>query len=203
MKQLLCLVLGTFMLTAAYAYPITPRPLRKLVIESDLIIWGKVIKTGDIKRSDENHFRESDYALIAITEMLQGKLTKDTIRVLFSSGMICPAPGEFYEGEQVLTFLDRKKDSKDYLVHALSYGVKHLSSREQYLIYKDRIKEMQTILQKQDDKLCNEMVVEWLIKCAENEVTRWEGMYELSPHSDFMSVYDKEEYSPRGIVINT
>lgn len=32
--------------------------------------------------------------------------------------------------------------------------------------------------------------IEWLISCATDTNTHWEGIYELSPKSDFMSFYD-------------
>jgi hypothetical protein len=32
--------------------------------------------------------------------------------------------------------------------------------------------------------------MDWLIACAVNPYTKWEGVYELSPGSDFMSYYD-------------
>jgi hypothetical protein len=35
--------------------------------------------------------------------------------------------------------------------------------------------------------------VEWLVKCTEHEATRWEGTFELSPESDFMSYYSRSE----------
>ncbi|MBC7937660.1 MAG: hypothetical protein H7Y86_20110 [Rhizobacter sp.] len=192
MKQLLSLLFSTLMMVTASAYPITPRPLRKLVAESEYIIWGKVLKVGQVKQEKKADHFASDYALIQITETLQGHIKSDTIRVFFSSGMTCPAPGVFFEGEKALAFLDKKKGSKDYFVHALSYGVKHLAAHEDYLIYKDRITEMQAILLQQEQKICNETVLEWLVKCAEKPATRWEGTYELSPGSDFMSYYDRD-----------
>jgi hypothetical protein len=34
-----------------------------------------------------------------------------------------------------------------------------------------------------------EKTVDWLVKCAENEYTQWEGTFELSPEVIFMSSY--------------
>jgi hypothetical protein len=139
--------------------------------------------------------------MIQVTETLQGKPNTDTIRVFFTAGMMCPAPGVFYEGEQALAFLDKKEKTNDYTVHALSYGVKHGLDLQGYTMYKNRITEMQSILRTQDSKTCNEVVVDWLIRCAEQSATRWDGLYELSPDSDFMSYYDRGESISRNIII--
>jgi hypothetical protein len=205
MKKLLFLLVASIFSITLFAYPITPRPLRKLIIESQYIVWGKVVKVDALKpdKKKERDYWEREFALLAITETLQGKLNTDTVRVFFTSGMICPAPGVFYEGEEALAFLDKKEKTNDYYVHALSYGVKHGLDAEGYATYKSRITEMQAILRTQDSKTCNEKVVDWLVRCAEKAPTRWEGLYELSPGSDFMSYYDRGEFISRDIIIST
>jgi hypothetical protein len=204
MKKLLLLLVSATISVSVFAYPITPRPLRKLIIESEYIIWGHVLEVGYLKpgKKDKNDsYWGRDYAVIAITETLQGKIKTDTIRVFFTAGMICPAPGVFYEGEQALAFLDKKEKTNDYQVHALSYGVKHGLDQQEYTTYKKRITEMQAILRTQDNKTCNEAVIDWLVKCAEQAATRWDGLYELSPGSDFMSYYDHGESISRDFII--
>ncbi len=205
MKKLLLLLVSAIVSASVFAYPITPRPLRKLIIESEYIVWGKVIKVDVLKpdKKKERDYWDREYALVAITETLQGKLNTDTLRVFFTSGMICPAPGVLYEGEDALVFLDKKEKSNDYFIHALSYGVKHGLGPQEYATCKDRITEMQAILRTQDSKDCNETVVNWLVKCAEQPATRWDGLYELSPGSDFMSYYDRGESISRNIIIST
>lgn len=205
MKKLTLLLLSAIVSASLFAYPITPRPLRKLIIESEYIVWAKVVKVDVLKpeKKKERDYWEREYALLAITETLQGKLNTDTIRVFFTSGMICPAPGVLYDGEEALVFLDKKEKSSDYYIHALSYGVKHGLGTEGYSIYRSRIREMQAILRTQDSKDCNEKVVTWLVSCAEKAPTRWEGIYELSPGSDFMSYYDRGEFISRDIIIST
>jgi hypothetical protein len=106
--------------------------------------------------------------------------------------MICPAPGVFYVGEQVLAFIDKREKADDFYVHALSYGVKHGLSLQDYQIYKTRILEMKMIDRECDLKKKDDQVLDWLVRCAESPVTRWEGVYELSPESDFMSSYDRD-----------
>lgn len=104
--------------------------------------------------------------------------------------MICPAPASYPKGETIITFLD--KTEKGYNTHALSYGTKILDN-EGIKIYKSRILEMQQInlIKNSNEKLL--ATTNWLFKCAKNKVTRWEGTYELSPESDFMSFYDRSD----------
>lgn len=204
MKKIFFIILITSFSNYLFAYPITPRPLRKLVIESEYIVWAKVLEVGQEKQKDKkDDFWESDYALLQINEQLQGKLIDCRIKVYFSSGMICPAPGRFFEGEEVLAFLDGRKKMEGYWVHALSYGVKHGLVESEYKIYKERIREMQALREKDDSREKDEQILEWLVKCAEDPITRWEGVYELSPQSDFMSYYDRGSPIRKDIFLNT
>ncbi|MEI9908964.1 MAG: hypothetical protein WDO71_04420 [Bacteroidota bacterium] len=41
------------------------------------------------------------------------------------------------------------------------------------------------------------------MKCASEKCTRWEGIYELSPESDFMSYYDGDETTRKDIFLSS
>lgn len=187
----------------AFSYPISPRPLRKLIIESQYIVWGKVIKTGTENPGKESYSWDTNYALIDITEQLQGTLKRDTIKVYFSQGMICPAPGVFYDDEMVLAFLDGRNKKAGYEVHALSYGVKHDLSDIDYLHYKQRIAEMQELIRKKAASDCSPAIIDWLMKCAASPATRWDGLYEITPESDFMSFYEQGQLVCKDSYITT
>jgi hypothetical protein len=170
-------------------YPIDPRPLRRLVLESEYIISGYVMDIYSCKKEKEDDW-VSMVARVKISEQMQGKIDEEEIEILFNPGFICPAPPHYEKGTYVLAFLERQKGK--FTTHALSYGSKTLSPAE-IGIYKDRIVEIQKI-NKMDDGLDKfEQTVEWLVKCAEQQATRWEGTYELSPESDFMSFYSQAE----------
>ncbi|HEY6504492.1 MAG TPA: hypothetical protein VIZ28_11005 [Chitinophagaceae bacterium] len=204
MKRLLLLLTVLSFSNFLFAYPITPCPLRKLVVESEYIVWATVLDAGSLKRTKKNeHVWERDFARIVIHEILQGKLKSDTILVYFTSGMICPAPGVLYEEETALVFLDKREKEDGYEIHALSYGVKHGLSETEYAIYRTRIKEMQTIIKDYDKKECTDVILDWLVKCAAEKCTRWEGVYELSPSSHFMSYYDHGETFRREIYLSS
>ena len=202
MKKITFLLITSALVSSVFAYPIAPCPLRKLVIQSDLIVWAKVIKTGSTISSKENpDFRERDYALLVVNEILQGNLTQDTLKVFFTARMICPEPGVFYENETALAFLDKIKDGDGYWIHALSYGAKHGLSRQGYEAYRSRILEMKEILKLKDDTNRDEIIIDWLVKCAEQSSTRWEGVYELS-YSNSLSFYGYDEWAKKTIYLN-
>ncbi len=193
MRPIILLLLTILSLTSnkLLAYPISPRPLRQLVLESPYIIVGFVVKTYELKdEKDERSY--SRIAKIAVIENLQGQLKYDTIEVVFTPGMICPSPDRYVDSTFVISFIERDKKSGRFYTHALSYGAKTLEKAE-IEIYKSRISEIQQILKIKDQKLQIKETVEWLVKCAENETTRWEGTYELSPESNFMSYYSRSK----------
>lgn len=199
MKRLLLLTLFILSGQFASAYPITPRPLRKLIVESKFIVQAFVLdileeKTSGRKKNKSNQLFDRTYAKLLIRQLWQGNIISDTIKVFYEPGLICPAPPQFDKGAEIIAFLDPKSDSdKDYEVHALSYGVKIMYQHEFITTYKLRIKEMQEIIKIADPKQRVQETQQWLVSCAENPITRWEGVYELMPQSHFMSLYDRSE----------
>ena len=188
MKTKLILLFAFFICLDAVAnvYPISPRPLRKLIKESQFIAYAHVIDTNETSGE-----YETSKAVLVIYEVLQGNIQKDTILVNFFPHFICPAPAHYAKGMDVLVFLDRDKEI-GYRTHALSYGAKELN-KEGFEVYKSRIQEMQSILKIKDHLNQNIKIMDWLVECAANTYTRWEGTYELSPQSDFMSLYDQSQ----------
>ncbi|MBX7227433.1 MAG: hypothetical protein K1X55_15470 [Chitinophagales bacterium] len=200
MKTIIIVLLTFFGLTSnVFAYPISPRPLRQLVTESQYIIVGYVVKTFDKKKDNDDW--GSKVARIAVLENLQGKINKDTIEIEFNPYMICPAPDRYFDSTFVISFIDKDKKSGKFYTHALNYGSKTLK-KDEIEIYKQRISEIQQILNIKDAEKQRTETVEWLVKCAENETTRWEGTFELSPESNFMSYYSRNERQDFKSVIN-
>jgi hypothetical protein len=191
---LFCCAILSSLLSQGF-YPITPRPLRKLVIESEYIIRGKVIKVGRDTLKKEDYKRVTDYAIVSVKEVLQGQLRENEVRINFTSAMICPEPGVFYENEEVLTFIDKidaKQEKGSYSIHALSYGVKHGLDEKGFSIYKARINEMQDMVREPNTPEQQQSILEWLVRCAEEPVTRWEGVAELYGDRDRMSYYNSD-----------
>jgi hypothetical protein len=186
-------IILTALFKTVFAYPISPRPLRKLVMESEYIVYADVIAIK--KNKNDDHWNDHT-AVLEIREVLQGNIFKEQVKVQFTPYMICPAPARYTENTTVLAFLDKHK--RNYTTHALSYGSKLVDSIS-YFSYKQRIKEMQEIITISNKKARQVKTVEWLIKCAVDSTTRWEGTYELSPKSDFMSNYDRGTFISKDI----
>ena len=174
----------------AIADPISPRPLRKLITEAELIIQGKVIFTG--VENVPNSVYDINYALIEVKEVIQGRTNDDTLKVRYFTNIVSPEPPVYLPGEELIAFLDKDKKTGSYNTHALSYGVKHFTDKEGILIYKQRILEMQFINILANGREKNREMVEWMVRCATSKYTRWEGLYELSPQSYFISDFENE-----------
>jgi hypothetical protein len=83
---------------------------------------------------------------------------------------------EFKRGERFLFFLERREGGDGFEVNDEGYGVKALQPDE-LKVYRERIKELAAITRpEKEDKAA---LVEWLVRCAEEPATRWEGAYEL------------------------
>ena len=187
MKKIVTVIFLLTGIQALYAYPITPRPLRKLITESQYIIYARVIDVYAV--TNQNSFTDHK-AILAVEELYQGDKLNDTIDVYFSRAMTCPMPAVYEKGTRVLAFLDRGKGKNAYQTHALSYGSKELTL-EALTAYKLRIKEMQQIHTINDSAEKNKKIIDWLVCCAIDSDTRWEGVYELSPGTGFLSYYDR------------
>lgn len=195
MKRTILTLAAVFVaVISIHAYPISPRPLRKLVMESKYIVVGHVREVNEIPRQKRSEDQwNSHVAIVDVIEQIQGKPVPLVLHIGFPGNMICPAPPRYEANTDVLVFLGG--ENEQFSTHALSYGLKTLSLGE-IVVYKARIKEMQEILTIQDKDTQFMKSIEWLVRCAENPVTCHEGTYELSPGSDFMSFYDQTEDQP-------
>ncbi len=167
------------------ALPISPQPLRKLVMESEYIVYADVI---DIITEKSTTHKDISFAVLVIKDKLQGTINNDTIKVYFSTDIICPEPAKYSKGETVLAFLNRNYTG--YYTHARSYGSKPMGSSA-FLVYKLRIHEMQSIMELENEEEKKKQTIDWLVKCALNPVTRFEGILELN------SIRDTQPYPNR------
>lgn len=86
------------------------------------------------------------------------------------------AANELEPGDDVLLFLRKDKETSRMQLTDYYYGLKDLP-REDIAVYEARIKELAPIFAaKKPDA---EKITDWLVTCAADPVTRWEGTYEL------------------------
>lgn len=194
MKKAVYIILLTLSISQVWAYPITPRPLRQLIKESQYIITGQVVSVTELP-STPQQYRAQALAKIQIEQTLKGHLEQTFIEVPFDTHMICPQPAYYEPNTWVMAFLDFEQGV--FNTHALSYGSKTLQPDE-LKVYQERVLEMQKILTLQDPFEQYKQTLDWLITCAEHPATQWEGVFELSPDSDFMSFYASQKQSSLG-----
>ncbi len=84
--------------------------------------------------------------------------------------------GELKAGDPVLLFLKKGEDGESLVLSDYRDAVKGLTP-EQLPVYIERIKELNSIFD--GGKVDHEEIVAWLIRCAEDPATRWEGTFEL------------------------
>jgi hypothetical protein len=89
---------------------------------------------------------------------------------------------DIMKNTSTISFLNFKNGQ--YTTHALNYGSKTLDSSG-ISTYKQRILEIQNIFKIQDTISQRKETIEWLVKCSENNSTRWEGVFELINHREF------------------
>ncbi|GAA5085909.1 hypothetical protein GCM10023210_07180 [Chryseobacterium ginsengisoli] len=192
LKSFLLLIL-TVLSYNLFAYPISPMPLRKLIIESENIVYGEVLDIKENKKVKKHDWFKSEIVVLKIHDVLHGNIKPDQIIEIYTSSYIsCPAPAYYEKGKLTLAFLYKEKNDDRYSTHSLSYGSKTLE-KEEYSVYKKRILEMQDILKIKNEEEKHIQIVDWLVECALQKTTKWEGTYELSPESDFMSFYDRDK----------
>lgn len=190
-------LLATAALTCAFALQrslacpiyVSPQPLRTLYKLSERVVVARVgakevLKTAESVASVRvalhvtENVKGPPVQLVHLyhTEFVEDDAEQDEevgLRVSAFSGR--PVP-QLKQGERYLFFLDRRKEGDGYEVDDESYGIKQLSS-DDLKVYLERLKELADLTSRQPEE--KHALVEWLVRCAEQNATRWEGAYEL------------------------
>jgi hypothetical protein len=97
----------------------------------------------------------------------------------------------------VLVFLKRSESMPGYVTVGLSYGAKRLNDRE-IEVYSARIRELIEIEKETDLNTLRRRVVEWLVCCAEEPATRWEGAWDLLDSHEMKMEIENERKKAKG-----
>jgi hypothetical protein len=163
--------------SGAIASPL-PEPLRELYFDSELIVVASV---GKSVTSEEMDYGAMKKTALQISSTIKGKSRKRVVYVYHWESK--DAESHFSEGESLLLFLNRhgggdgKRASDSYRIKDESYGLKKLSASD-LSVYLKRMRELDTISRNAKDDSAE--IVDWLVRCAEDPATRWEGSYELA-----------------------
>lgn len=171
------------------ACPVVILPLRVLVMQSDLVVAAHLTKSVEVGKS-ENAFSRQMRSTLAIKNTLLGDAGAPEVEVLHWTWEQDEGPlTKTSESDTLLMFLIRNREGSGYLPIDYSYGVKKLSDAD-LQVYTKRIEEISAILKSEGDQRTE--IVEWLVRCAEEPATRWEGAVELA------STYDLANMGYRG-----
>ncbi len=159
----------------ASACPVAPpTPLRMLYKRSERVVVARAGHSEPDKTSNDDSYRRTTFH---IGESLKGGHGESTLKVVHYTNPETPEfVGNFKKGDRLLLFLNYNDEQNAYWVNDMRHGAKKLSD-EDLKIYLTRIEELSAILLK--EKPDEQEIVEWLVRCAEEPATRWEGAYEL------------------------
>lgn len=170
-------------LPSVYACPVMPQPLRALYTSSERIVVASVGQSVLVKNSEEHGSQLMRTAMI-VSETLKGESHEPVVYV--NRWTWEPAEGEsasdeatLYEpGNTLLLFLKRSQQNAGYEISNPLYGIKQVPEAD-LKIYVKRLNELASIMRQQPQPHTGDLV-EWLVRCAEEPATRWEGAYELA-----------------------
>jgi hypothetical protein len=184
---LLCFVQTRRTLACPVAVAVPLRPLymasqRVVVARAGHSVLLQTEKIGEEEDYERTLLRTSFY----VSKTLKGEGAEEQVVHVYQWlwGKDQTVPENYAEGKTLLLFLIKSEEGEGYEVGNDTYGAKKLSD-DDLKVYVERIEELAKILRaKQPDKA---EIVEWLVRCAEEHATRWEGAYELSTSQDFLN----------------
>jgi hypothetical protein len=161
-----------------------PQTLRLLYDASDLIVIGRAVGSAP-GRGNEGDEVVTQYRVASV---LKGKSRRQQIGVTHYG----QTDERFVEGKTALLFLSKGNPENgasrgSYVLADFSNGIKALPQAD-IDIYLGRIKDLDAIERREHSSAD---IVEWLVRCAEDPATRWEGAYELA--NDPADSFDPEQ----------
>lgn len=171
---------------AARACPVEPpSPLRKLYHDGDLVA---VVRVGDTTPAGSDKeptaTREQDAVddqggmvktALLLSKTLKGESRERVVSLYHYQGAD-EVDERYSKGTRLLVFLSKLEDG-GYSPTDYRYSIK-LLSEDALKIYVRRIEELSAITGREKPDTAE--IVEWLVRCAEEPATRWEGAYELA-----------------------
>ena len=184
-----------------------PVTLLDLYRQSDAIFEARYARTeeGEVIRQDadykvlrtKKHF--DIYSTIKGTSAKFFELTEEEYRYsraqsgsfLLASAVDSDAENTYglRSGDTVLLFVKYGEDRKSLELTDDEEGLKKISS-DDIAVYQKRIAELASLFS--SEKVSTEAVVEWLVRCAEEPATRWEGTFELVKGFERLEYLEKQ-----------
>ena len=179
---LLLVFVGTY--SSLQAYPIFPRTLSDVYKAADHVVYGKVVGFIEVKEDSDPTKPPpppqmyNSMVQLLVREEIKGEVKETEICIAHYLGMMCPEPFDFTEGQEVLLFLNKDGKENFYWPYAWSYGARELKA-EEYLLYKKKLVDLQTILDNSDKAIQEQQYVDWMVECIKEPLMRWDGSFDL------------------------
>jgi hypothetical protein len=162
--------------TSGGVIAIMPKPLRVLYNESDLVVVARAGVSKTVENQRDAHLVKTT---LLVSSILKGSNNGKPIDVYHWSYGDLESPlgggdGIFFLKQSQLE--SRGKPRGGYVIDDTMYGLKKLAGGD-LKSYLDRIAELSQISVEHGP--VNAAITEWLVRCVEDPVTRWEGAYEL------------------------
>lgn len=154
------------------AIGVLSQPLRTLYMQSDRVVVARVGKSVPVQKDGSSSLTRTS---LAVSQTIKGDGHKPVVDLV--QWDYRPRESGMKEGDIVLAFLQRKEDGRDvYEPISGSSSVKKLSDSD-LSTYVRRLVELKDLMGSStpDPKA----ITEWLVQCAEDPVTKWEGTFEL------------------------
>ncbi|HLL70800.1 MAG TPA: hypothetical protein VK363_05170 [Pyrinomonadaceae bacterium] len=165
---------------ASFACPIEiSKPLRALYTESELVAVARV---GDSVKVEQKHpLMGLTRTVLHVSSLLKGesKEVREKVVNLYHyvwGAQNADSPNTYSKDDVLLVFLRTREGGDGYVPTDYERGVKKLPP-DDLKVYVSRIEELSVIMR--DVKPSAEVITEWLVRCAEEPATRWEGAFEL------------------------
>ncbi|HEY0097952.1 MAG TPA: hypothetical protein VGB76_03260 [Pyrinomonadaceae bacterium] len=163
---------------ASSACPVVlPKTMRMLYNESALVAVVRVADSVEVKKEEDMTLKKIG---LRISSLLKGESKGRVVDLYlqFWGDLDGSSANVFQKGEVLLVFLDANEDGEGYALTDFERGAKKLSP-DDLKVYVSRLEELAAIMRsKKPDAAA---LTEWLVRCAEEPATRWEGAYELAP----------------------
>jgi len=170
---------------------LVPKPLRVLYGESDLVVVARI---GDSKVVERERDARLVRTVLQVSSVLKGVSRRPTVHLYhWNYGDL---EGPFSVGDEMLLFLKQSKPQPGHKPHGgyelddTRWGAKKIAGTE-LKSYLDRIGELAQIIPEQGPT--HAALVEWLVRCAEDPATRWEGAYEFAASIERYSEPEAEQ----------
>jgi hypothetical protein len=154
-------------------------PLRTRYRASDIVA---VVRVGDSVAVANRVAVVEMHTALHITSLLKGESKEKVVRLEHYAPLIANAKyaGEYEKGDALLVFLRRAEKGEAYVPADEERGLQKLPD-DDLKVYVRRIEELAVIMR--NEKPDEAALAEWLVRCAEEPATRWEGAFELASNA--------------------